>query len=129
MAMDRKQPVLVVDRYRALAGVVESFLRQLGFTDIDAAENEDTALKKLMRRSYGLILCDEGTAPLPEYQLLQTVDGAGRMVHPRLIVMTQSAPGGNTEEIEAEPIAGESLAKPFTVAGLRSVVDGAHAAL
>jgi DNA-binding response OmpR family regulator len=127
--MDREKPVLVVDGTRSIAGVVESFLRQIGFTDIDAAETEDSALKKLMRRSYGLILCDADTAPLPEYQLLQTVDGTGRMVHPRLIVMTSPDESGDGPEPDAEVASEEFLPKPFTVAGLRSVVDSLPAAI
>jgi two-component system chemotaxis response regulator CheY len=55
MAVDLTKPILVVDDYSTMIRITHNLLKQLGFEQVDDANDESTALAKLRRRDYGLV--------------------------------------------------------------------------
>jgi CheY-like chemotaxis protein len=51
-------PILVVDDFETMAKAVAGLLRKLGFTSVDIALNGGTALQKLRKKSYDLVISD-----------------------------------------------------------------------
>ncbi len=73
MAVDLSMPILVVDDYQTMTRIIRNLLKQLGFTQIDDANDGAAALKRLRERQYGLIISDWNMAPMTGYELLQEV--------------------------------------------------------
>lgn len=73
MAVDKRTPILVVDDYKTMVRIVRNLLNQLGFQDVDEANDGATALAKLRARRFGLVISDWAMEPMNGLELLQQV--------------------------------------------------------
>jgi two-component system chemotaxis response regulator CheY len=73
MAVDKRTPILVVDDYKTMVRIVRNLLQQLGFEDIDEANDGASALAKLRARRFGLVISDWAMEPMNGLELLQQV--------------------------------------------------------
>jgi two-component system, chemotaxis family, chemotaxis protein CheY len=73
MAMDKRTPILVVDDYKTMVRIVRNLLHQLGFENIDEANDGASALAKLRARRFGLVISDWAMEPMNGLELLQQV--------------------------------------------------------
>lgn len=73
MAVDMNMPILIVDDFRTMLRILEGFLRQYGFTDIDDATDGQKALELMKRKKYGLVLSDWNMEPMSGFDLLKAV--------------------------------------------------------
>jgi two-component system, chemotaxis family, chemotaxis protein CheY len=73
MAVDKRTPILVVDDYKIMVRIVRNLLHQLGFEDIDEANDGASALAKLRARRFGLVISDWAMEPMTGLELLQQV--------------------------------------------------------
>ncbi len=71
MAVDLSMPVLVVDDYATMIRIMRNLLKQLGFEQVDDANDGPAALAKLRARKYGLVISDWNMEPMTGYDLLQ----------------------------------------------------------
>ena len=122
MAFNKSMPILVVDDYLTMARIIRSLLRQLGFEDIDDAENGCRALVKLRGRKYGLVISDWNMEPMTGYELLRVVRADPALqATPFIMVSAES----KTENVVAAKRAGVSsyIVKPFNAETLRDKID------
>jgi two-component system chemotaxis response regulator CheY len=112
-------PVLVVDDYKTMVRIITNLLRQLGFSDIDEANDGQAALEKLRTRKYGLVISDWNMEPMTGYDLLQQVRADERLSHTPFIMVTAEA---KTENVIAAKKAGANnyIVKPFNAATLKT---------
>ncbi len=122
MAIDKSMPVLVVDDYLAMARIIRSLLRQLGFEDIDDAENGCRALVKLRGKKYGLVISDWNMEPMTGYELLRVVRADPDLQATPFIMVTAES---RTKNVIAARRAGVSnyIVKPFDAETLRNKID------
>jgi two-component system chemotaxis response regulator CheY len=115
-------PVLVVDDYKTMVRIITNLLRQLGFSDIDEANDGQAALEKLRERKYGLVISDWNMEPMTGYDLLQQVRADERLSHTPFIMVTAEA---KTENVIAAKKAGANnyIVKPFNAATLQSKIE------
>lgn len=73
MAVDKRTPILVVDDYKTMVRIVRNLLNQLGFHDVDEANDGASALAKLRARRFGLVISDWAMEPMNGLELLQQV--------------------------------------------------------
>jgi two-component system, chemotaxis family, chemotaxis protein CheY len=73
MAVDKRTPILVVDDYKTMVRIVRNLLHQLGFEDVDEANDGASALAKLRARRFGLVISDWAMEPMNGLELLQQV--------------------------------------------------------
>jgi two-component system, chemotaxis family, chemotaxis protein CheY len=73
MALDPSMPVLVVDDYSTMVRIIRNLLRQLGFSDVDDANDGAAALAKMHAKRYGLVISDWNMEPMSGYELLRQV--------------------------------------------------------
>ena len=71
MAVDLTKPVLVVDDYNTMIRIMHNLLKQLGFEQVDDANDGSSALAKLRKRDYGLVISDWNMEPMTGFALLQ----------------------------------------------------------
>ena len=126
MALDPSMPVLVVDDYGTMIRIIRNLLRQIGFADVDDANDGTTALEKLHARRYGLVISDWNMEPMTGYDLLRQVradPGLGEI--PFIMVTAES----KTENVIAAKKAGVNnyIVKPFNAQTLKSKIEAVFA--
>jgi two-component system chemotaxis response regulator CheY len=122
MAADLSMPILVVDDYQTMTRIIRNLLKQLGFTDIDDANDGAAALKRLRERRYGLIISDWNMAPMTGYELLKEVRANPETAATPFIMVTAES---KTENVIAAKQAGVNnyIVKPFNAQTLKAKID------
>lgn len=120
-------PVLVVDDYSTMVRIIRNLLKQLGFVEIDDANDGRAALAKMRERKYGLVISDWNMEPMTGYDLLQQVRGDDALADTPFIMITAES---KTENIIAAKRAGVSnyIVKPFNAQTLKDKIDAVFAA-
>lgn len=115
-------PVLVVDDYTTMRRIIRNLLEQIGFHDIDDAEDGTAALVKLRGRSFGLVISDWNMAPMSGLELLKAVRADASLKGLPFIMVTAE---GKPENVLAAKQAGvnQYISKPFTVDILSKKID------
>src|SRR6185312_4869848 len=122
MATDLSMPVLVVDDYSTMVRIIRNLLKQLGFANIDDANDGTSALDKMRGRKYGLVISDWNMEPMTGYDLLQQVRADPQLAAVPFIMITAES---KTENVIAAKKAGVSnyIVKPFNAQTLKSKID------
>ena len=122
MAVDLSMPVLIVDDYNTMVRIIRNLLRQLGFEQIDDANDGSQALAKMRERKYGLVISDWNMEPMTGFDLLQVVRNDPNLAETPFIMVTAES---KTENVIAAKKAGVSnyIVKPFNAQTLKSKID------
>ena len=122
MAIDFSMPVLVVDDYGTMVRIIRNLLKQLGFTEVDDANDGSTALAKMRERKYGLVISDWNMEPMTGYELLQQVRADDGLKRTPFIMITAETKSDN---VIAAKKAGVSnyIVKPFNAETLKSKIE------
>jgi two-component system chemotaxis response regulator CheY len=122
--MDTSLPVLVIDDFRSMGGILVKILRMLGFTDVDAAENGASALQSLKGKRYGLVISDWEMQPMSGPQVVAALRRDPALADiPVILVTTASARDEEAKRCGADGF----LTKPFPPAALKLKIDEAVA--
>jgi len=126
MALDPSMPVLVVDDSGTMINIQRNLLRQLGFNDIDDAQDGPAALAKMRNRRYGLVISDWNMEPMSGYDFLREVRGDPILKRTPFIIVTAEA---KTEHVIAAKKAGVSkyIVKPFNAESLKMKIEAVFA--
>lgn len=118
MAVDMTMPVLVVDDYKTMIRIIRNLLKQLGFQNVDEAEDGAAALSKLRMKQYGLVISDWNMEPMTGYELLKEVRADEKLKSTPFIMVTAES---KTENVVAAKKAGVNnyIVKPFNAATLK----------
>lgn len=119
MAVDLNMKVLIVDDYPTMLKVLHTLLRQLGFTNIELAEDGAEASEKLKQDTFGLVISDWNMEPMTGLELLKLVrDDAAMSDLPFIMITAESS----AENVKTAKEAGVSnyIVKPFTADELRT---------
>jgi two-component system chemotaxis response regulator CheY len=108
--MAATQPVLVVDDSSTLRLIVIKHLNKLGFNDVDAAEDGQSALEAMGKRQYCLLFSDWEMEPMGGEQLLKAVREIPKYMKLPIIMITAKSSRGASWGAGADAY----LAKPFT---------------
>jgi two-component system, chemotaxis family, chemotaxis protein CheY len=120
--VDTTMPVLVVDDYNTMIRIIRNLLRQLGFADVDEANDGASALAKMRTKRYGLVISDWNMEPMSGYDLLQKVrSDPGLGATPFIMVTAES----KTENVIAAKKAGVNnyIVKPFNAQTLKAKIE------
>jgi two-component system chemotaxis response regulator CheY len=71
--MDVSIPVLVVDDSRTMTTIISNLVRDVGYTKIDQVNDGASALERLCRKKYGLVLSDWDMHPMNGTELIQQI--------------------------------------------------------
>lgn len=114
---DPKMRFLVVDDFSTMRRIVRNLLKELGFTNIDEAEDGQVALQKLTAGAFDFVVSDWNMPNMDGLQLLQAVRANAQLKHLPVLMITAEA---KKENIVAAAQAGASgyVVKPFTAATL-----------
>jgi two-component system, chemotaxis family, chemotaxis protein CheY len=127
MAVNSSTPILIVDDYNTMIRIIRNLLRQLGFEQIDEANDGSSALAKMRSRQYGLVISDWNREPMTGYDLLQVVRNDPELSGTPFIMVTAES---KTQNVIAAKKAGVSnyIVKPFNAQTLKSKIDAVFGA-
>ncbi|MDF1793181.1 MAG: response regulator [Thalassobaculaceae bacterium] len=119
MAVDMNMAILIVDDYKTMLRIIRNLLRQLGFANVDEASDGATALQKLRRGEFGLVISDWNMEPMTGLQLLKEVRTDIKLKSTPFIMVTAES---KTENVIAAKKAGVNnyIVKPFNAATLKT---------
>jgi two-component system chemotaxis response regulator CheY len=122
MAVDLSIPVLVVDDYNTMVRIVRNLLKQLGFENIDDANDGSAALSKMRLRAYGLVISDWNMEPMTGFDLLKAVRADPALALTPFIMVTAES---KTDNVIAAKKAGVSnyIVKPFNAQTLKTKIE------
>ncbi|HUU67796.1 MAG TPA: response regulator [Methyloceanibacter sp.] len=122
MALGPSVPVLVVDDYKTMIRIICNLLKQLGFANVDEANDGTAALNMMREKDYGLIISDWNMEPMTGYELLREVRADDRLSRTPFIMVTAES---KTDNVIAAKKAGVNnyIVKPFNAATLKSKID------
>ena len=114
---DPKMKFLVVDDFSTMRRIVRNLLKELGFTNVDEAEDGLIALQKLNTLPFDFVVTDWNMPNMDGLTLLQTIRATPNLKHLPVLMITAEA---KKENIIAAAQAGASgyIVKPFTAATL-----------
>ncbi|MDX9714384.1 MAG: chemotaxis response regulator CheY [Dissulfurispiraceae bacterium] len=119
---DFKIKVLVVDDFPTMRRIVKNLLKQLGFENIDEAEDGNMALNKLRGGSFGLVVSDWNMPNMEGIELLRNLrsDDALKEI-PFLMVTAEAEKEKVIEAIKAG--VDNYIVKPFTAEILKEKLE------
>ena len=125
--MDISVPVLVVDNSGIMVGILRRLLRQIGFIDVDDANDGAAALALMRRRRYGLVISDWNMEPMSGYDLLREIRHDEALKRTPFIMVTGEA---KTEHVIAARRAGVNnyIVKPFNAQTLKAKIKSVFSA-
>jgi two-component system chemotaxis response regulator CheY len=108
---------LVVDDFSTMRRIVRNLLKELGFVNVDEAEDGAVALQKLKGGGFDFVISDWNMPNMDGLALLQAVRADGALRHLPVLMITAEA---KKENIIAAAQSGASgyIVKPFTAATL-----------
>jgi two-component system chemotaxis response regulator CheY len=117
-----EKQVLVVDDYNTMRRILRNLLSQIGFTNVEEAEDGSAALRKLRERQFGLVISDWNMQPMSGLELLKEVRSDGQLKETPFIMITAES---KTENVVAAKAAGVSnyIVKPFNADTLKKKIE------
>jgi two-component system, chemotaxis family, chemotaxis protein CheY len=113
MPFDYHMKILIVDDMLSMRKIVRLSLKQLGFNNLDEAENGEHALSKLRTYQYGLVVSDWNMPVMPGIALLRTIRADERLKKLPVLMITAEAQKDNLVEAMQAGVS-QYIAKPFT---------------
>jgi two-component system chemotaxis response regulator CheY len=112
----------VVDDFSTMRRIVRNLLKELGFTNVEEAEDGAVALSKLRQGGYEFVVSDWAMPNMDGLTLLQNVRADVRLQALPFIMITNEA---KQEKLNAAMRAGVTscIVKPFNAATLQEKLD------
>lgn len=119
---DKNMKFLVVDDFSTMRRIVRNLLKELGFTNVDEAEDGVIALQKLKSGSFDFVVSDWNMPNMTGIELLQAIRADANLKHLPVMMVTAEA---KKENIIAAAQAGANgyVVKPFTAATLEEKLN------
>ena len=114
---DKNMKFLVVDDFSTMRRIVRNLLKDLGFVNVDEAEDGAIALQKLKAGGFDFVISDWNMPNMDGLALLQAIRADGSLKRIPVLMVTAEA---KKENIVAAAQAGANgyVVKPFTAATL-----------
>jgi two-component system, chemotaxis family, chemotaxis protein CheY len=116
--VDKNMRILVIDDALTMRRIVINLLRQLGFTNMNEADDGTTGWDKLNNETFDLIISDWNMPKMTGIDLLRKVRANDKYARTPFIMITAE---GKRENVIAAVQAGVSnyIVKPFNAATLK----------
>ena len=120
--VDPKMKILVVDDFSTMRRIVRNLLKELGFANVDEAEDGAIALQKLQAGGFEFVVTDWNMPNMDGLTMLQNIRADPNLSKLPVLMVTAEA---KKENIIAAAQAGASgyVVKPFTAATLEEKLN------
>jgi len=114
---DQNMRFLVVDDFSTMRRIVRNLLKELGFTNVDEAEDGQVALHKLKNGQFEFVVTDWNMPNMTGIELLRAIRADAQLKHLPVLMVTAEAKKENIIEAATAGASGY-VVKPFTAATL-----------
>ena len=121
LRVDFNMRVLVVDDFSTMRRIVKNTLRQIGFTNIEEAEDGQKAYDRLASEKFDFVVSDWNMPNMTGIDLLRKVRATPQLKHLPFLMVTAEAKQENVVEAIKAGVS-NYIVKPFTVATLQEKV-------
>ncbi|AYA63707.1 MULTISPECIES: chemotaxis response regulator CheY [unclassified Alteromonas] len=120
--MDKSMKILVVDDFSTMRRIIKNLLKDLGFSNIQEADDGSTALPMLQQGDFEFVVTDWNMPGMQGIDLLRAIRADDKLKHLPVLMVTAEA---KKEQIVAAAQAGVNgyVVKPFTAATLKEKLD------
>ena len=115
--VDANMKFLVVDDFSTMRRIVRNLLKELGFTNVQEAEDGVDALNKLRGEDFDFVVSDWNMPNMTGIDLLRAIRADAKLKHLPVLMVTAEAKRENIIEA-AQAGASGYVVKPFTSATL-----------
>ena len=114
---DKNMKFLVVDDFSTMRRIVRNLLKEIGFSNVDEAEDGVVALHKLKNGQFDFVVTDWNMPNMSGIELLKAIRGDASLKHLPVMMITAEAKKENIIEAATAGASGY-IVKPFTAATL-----------
>ena len=120
--MDKSMKILVDDDFSTMRRIIKNLLKDLGFSNIQEADDGSTALPMLQQGDFDFVVTDWNMPGMQGIDLLRAIRADDKLKHLPVLMVTAEA---KKEQIVAAAQAGVNgyVVKPFTAATLKEKLD------
>ena len=122
MPADLNMKIMVVDDVFTMRRIVKNILTQLGFTNVDEAENGQEALAKMKGDHFGFVVSDWNMPVMNGIDLLRAIRADAELKSIPVLMVTAEAQKENINEV-VQAGASNYVIKPFTAETLRDKIN------
>jgi two-component system chemotaxis response regulator CheY len=122
MPADFNMKVLVVDDMSTMRRIVKNILKQLGFTNLEEAENGQDALGKLKTENYGFVVSDWNMPVMMGIDMLRAIRADEKLKHIPVLMVTAEAQKENLMEAIQAGVS-NYIVKPFTAETMQEKIN------
>lgn len=121
MPADPNMKILVVDDMVTMRRIVKNILKQLGFANVDEAENGQEALQKLRADSFGFVVSDWNMPVMTGIDMLRAIRADEKLKTTPVLMVTAEAQQSNLVEAVQAGVS-NYIVKPFTAETLQEKI-------
>lgn len=120
--MDKNMKILVVDDFSTMRRILKNLLRDLGFSNVEEADDGTTALPMLKTGKFQFLITDWNMPGMSGFDLLKAVRADSGLKNLPVLMVTAEA---KRDQIVAAAQAGVNgyVVKPFTAAVLKEKIE------
>ncbi|CAI4033017.1 MAG TPA: chemotaxis response regulator CheY [Nitrospiraceae bacterium] len=122
MPADPNMKILVVDDMSTMRRITKNFLKQLGFNNVEEAENGQDGLAKLRAESYGFVVSDWNMPVMTGIEMLRAIRADEKLKTLPVLMVTAEAQKDNIVEA-AQAGVSNYIVKPFTAETLQDKMN------
>jgi two-component system, chemotaxis family, chemotaxis protein CheY len=119
---DKNLKILVVDDFSTMRRIVRNLLKELGYTNVDEAEDGVAALQKLKGANFQFVVTDWNMPNMTGIELLRAIRADVGLKHLPVLMITAEAKKENIIEA-AQSGASGYIVKPFTAGTLEEKLN------
>jgi two-component system chemotaxis response regulator CheY len=122
VALDKNMKILIVDDFSTMRRIIKGLLGELGYTNIEEADDGNTALPLLKAGNFDFLVTDWNMPGMTGLDLLKNVRADARLGKLPVLMVTAEA---KREQIVEAAQAGVNgyIVKPFTANTLKEKMD------
>jgi two-component system chemotaxis response regulator CheY len=122
MPANTNMKILVVDDFQTMRRIIKNYLRQLGFNNVEEAEDGDVALEKLKESEFDFVITDWNMPKMTGIDLLKKIRAANNFKTIPVLIITAEAEKENVVQA-AQAGVNDYIVKPFTPEVLQTKIE------
>jgi len=119
---DKNMSILVVDDFPTMRRIVRSLLKELGFNNVEEAEDGQDALNKLRGGGFEFVVSDWNMPNLDGLEMLKQIRSDDGLKHLPVLMVTAEAKRDQIIEAAQAGVNGY-VVKPFTAQVLKEKIE------
>ncbi len=122
MALSQEAKILVVDDFATMRRIIKNILKQLGYTNVDEADDGSTGLAKLKASKFDFVITDWNMPNMSGLELIKAIRGDDALKETPILMVTAEAMKENIIEAVKSGV-NNYVVKPFTAEVMKEKMD------